>query len=361
MTVRTLLVCSRPPTVLVRLELLKCWKETTTCKYYFQGYKNRDSGRWLQDCLRIHRCAWFDCGCKFCISLRSFGRSSHSFYVVSFASGSHLFGAWVACGVHVNLMSSSLWTTWRSWRTMSYSVVWILVQSLRNTCWQLLNAQWPENFMDIGVANQTTSTGTVISTFVCTVQALDSRRTSSRNVAAHLRGFEEDSRSEVVLWIDEWSIEFGYHWFDVAHVHDHSPLPIPLRSFWAVLVDHFDVLQACCSRKNDVYLCGNSWRPFQVWTPTLLACKVQSRVLSPALLLTFTTTHLLMRDQLFGVGALAHRGLSPLQGLVRGSFPAPHHHDPNKMLPNFAFWVMVGCSTCPPCTSRFWRSCFEEL
>ena len=31
-------------------------------------------------------------------------------------------------------------------------------------------------------------------------------------VTAHLRGFEEDSRSEVVFWIDEWSIEFGYHW-----------------------------------------------------------------------------------------------------------------------------------------------------
>ena len=28
-------------------------------------------------------------------------------------------------------------------------------------------------------------------------------------VTAHLRGFEEDSRSEVVFWIDEWSIEFG--------------------------------------------------------------------------------------------------------------------------------------------------------
>ena len=42
--------------------------------------------------------------------------------------------------------------------------------------------------------------------------------------AAHLRGFEEDSRSEVVFWIDEWSIEFGYHWFDVAHIHGHSPL-----------------------------------------------------------------------------------------------------------------------------------------
>ena len=31
-------------------------------------------------------------------------------------------------------------------------------------------------------------------------------------VTGHLRGFEEDSRSEVVFWIDEWSIEFGYHW-----------------------------------------------------------------------------------------------------------------------------------------------------
>ena len=31
-------------------------------------------------------------------------------------------------------------------------------------------------------------------------------------VTAHLRGFEEDSRSEVVFWIDEWSIEFGCHW-----------------------------------------------------------------------------------------------------------------------------------------------------
>ena len=47
-------------------------------------------------------------------------------------------------------------------------------------------------------------------------------------LSAHLRGFEEDSRSEVVFWIDEWSIEFGCHWLDVAHVHDHSPLSAPL-------------------------------------------------------------------------------------------------------------------------------------
>ena len=31
-------------------------------------------------------------------------------------------------------------------------------------------------------------------------------------VAAHLRGFEEVSRLEVVFCIVEWSFEFGYHW-----------------------------------------------------------------------------------------------------------------------------------------------------
>ena len=34
-------------------------------------------------------------------------------------------------------------------------------------------------------------------------------------VTAHLRGFEEDSRPEVVFWIDELSMEFGCHWFIV--------------------------------------------------------------------------------------------------------------------------------------------------
>ena len=29
------------------------------------------------------------------------------------------------------------------------------------------------------------------------------------------------------------------------------------------------------------------------------------------------------------------------RGLVRGSFPAPHHHDLNEMLLNFCIWVMV--------------------
>ena len=65
-------------------------------------------------------------------------------------------------------------------------------------------------------------------------------------------------------------------------------------------------------------------------------------------------------DQLFGVGALAHRGLPPLhRGLVRGSFPAPHHHDPNEMLPNFAFWVMVAAHSSAPIghLTRFGPSC----
>ena len=31
-------------------------------------------------------------------------------------------------------------------------------------------------------------------------------------VTAHLRGFEEDLSSETVFWIDELSVEFGYHW-----------------------------------------------------------------------------------------------------------------------------------------------------
>ena len=38
-------------------------------------------------------------------------------------------------------------------------------------------------------------------------------------VAAHLHGFEEDSRSEVVFCIDEWSTAFSHHGLDVAHVH----------------------------------------------------------------------------------------------------------------------------------------------
>ena len=60
----------------------------------------------------------------------------------------------------------------------------------------------------------------VICSFVCTVQALDSRQKrrgicAVESVAAHLRGFEEDSSSEVVFWIDELSIEFRCYCFIV--------------------------------------------------------------------------------------------------------------------------------------------------
>ena len=38
---------------------------------------------------------------------------------------------------------------------------------------------------------------------------------------------------------------------------------------------------------------------------------------------------------------------------MRGSFPAPHHHDPNETLPNFPIWVMVGSSSTGwSCSSR---------
>ena len=37
-------------------------------------------------------------------------------------------------------------------------------------------------------------------------------------------------------------------------------------------------------------------------------------------------------------------GSPPYRGLVRGSFPAPHHHDPNEMLPNFC---ILGCGGVP--------------
>ena len=38
---------------------------------------------------------------------------------------------------------------------------------------------------------------------------------------------------------------------------------------------------------------------------------------------------------------------------MRGSFRAPHHHDPNETLPNFPIWVMVGSSSTEwSCSSR---------
>ena len=45
---------------------------------------------------------------------------------------------------------------------------------------------------------------------------------------AHLRGFEANVGSEVVFWVDERPAELGHHGLDVAQIHDHSPLPVPL-------------------------------------------------------------------------------------------------------------------------------------
>ena len=45
------------------------------------------------------------------------------------------------------------------------------------------------------------------------------------------------------------------------------------------------------------------------------------------------------------------------RGLVRGFFPAPHHHDPNGMLPNFQIWVMVDANGgCRRLRSHFLRA-----
>ena len=47
-------------------------------------------------------------------------------------------------------------------------------------------------------------------------------------VAAHLRWFDESYGSEVVFWIDEWSIEFGHHLFEV--------LSVPHRRYRAIFL-----------------------------------------------------------------------------------------------------------------------------
>ena len=52
-------------------------------------------------------------------------------------------------------------------------------------------------------------------------------------VTAHLRGFEEDSRSEVVFWIDELSIEFGCNSVDW-----HTLLEEDLVAHLVVLPNH---------------------------------------------------------------------------------------------------------------------------
>ena len=66
-------------------------------------------------------------------------------------------------------------------------------------------------------------------------------------VAANLRRSEEDLGSEVVFRMDEeLSSEFGPHWFDVAHVHDPSPLP---NSASQILSNLGRLVICLCSRR----------------------------------------------------------------------------------------------------------------
>ena len=72
-----------------------------------------------------------------------------------------------------------------------------------------------------------------------------------------------------------------------------------------------------------------------------------SSAITGLMLLTFTTTHLLTSRPTLRSRSPCASWAPPLHwGLVRGSFPAPHHHDPNETLPNFAFWVMVAAHSC---------------
>ena len=72
-----------------------------------------------------------------------------------------------------------------------------------------------------------------------------------------------------------------------------------------------------------------------------------SSAITGLMLLTFTTTHLLTSRPTLRSRSPCASWAPPLhRELVRGSFPAPHHHDPNEMLPNFAFWVMVAAHSC---------------
>ena len=72
-----------------------------------------------------------------------------------------------------------------------------------------------------------------------------------------------------------------------------------------------------------------------------------SSAITGLMLLTFTTTHLLTSRPTLRSRSPCASWAPPLhRGLVRESLNAPHHHDPNEMLPNFAFWVMVAAPSC---------------
>ena len=61
-------------------------------------------------------------------------------------------------------------------------------------------------------------------------------RVVERSVA-HLRRFETSLESEAAFCVDERPTEFGHHWINGAHVHDHSPLPVPIRWHWTIFLD----------------------------------------------------------------------------------------------------------------------------
>ena len=55
-------------------------------------------------------------------------------------------------------------------------------------------------------------------------------RAVERSVA-HLCWFEANVGQEVFFGTDEWSTEFGHHWFHAARAHGHSPHPLTLRRY----------------------------------------------------------------------------------------------------------------------------------
>ena len=92
-----------------------------------------------------------------------------------------------------------------------------------------------------------------------------------------------------------------------------------------------------------------------------------SSAITGLMLLTFTTTHLLTSRPTLRSRSPCASWAPPLHwGLVPGSFPAPHHQDPNETLLNFQIWVMVDANGgCRRLRSHFLRAygavCIDEL
>ena len=68
---RSLQECFRMLHSLVR-QLILVWRQSMRLFGRFSSSSSGLSGRLLQDCLRIQRCAWFDSGYMFSVSLRGF-------------------------------------------------------------------------------------------------------------------------------------------------------------------------------------------------------------------------------------------------------------------------------------------------